>query len=198
MVKRYFIFLYAEMYEILPYKLSTQNFQKFPPLQRRCFKAFSGLTYFSKWKMRAKLHFHIFPVRMWQKSWHGFCMAISLVFCTWETYYHIFPTFADSVDCGASMVYFPKNFNRKTVYLYRNTPNDAVIFPKAVILSFRRILVSGGCGFAADEHMFAPVFASENVCSHREKLFSSSSLHYIEKKQYMQNFCCWQRTSKAV
>lgn len=169
------------MYEILPYKLSTQNFQKFPPLQRRCFKAFSGFTYFPKWKKRAKLHFHIFPVRIWKKSWHGFCIAMRLVFCTWKTYFHIFPTFADSADWTASMVYFPKNFNRKTVYLYRNTPNDPAIFPKAVFLSFKRILVGGRCGFTADEHMFAPVFASENVCSHRKNRSRQFSTLYTEK-----------------
>ena len=165
------------MYRILPYKLSMKNCQNFPPLKPLGQRRSSGFTYFSKWKKRAKPYFHIFPVRIWKKSWHGFCIAIQLVFCTWKTCFHIFPTFADSADWTASSIYFPKSFNRKPVYLYRNTPNDPAIFPNPVILFNQCILVSGVCGFAAGEHMFAPVFASENVCSHREK--PSPAVSYI-------------------
>ena len=131
-----FVYLCTEMYRILPYKLSTQNCQKFPPLKPLGQRRSSGFTYFSKWKNWAKPYFQIFPVRICKKSWHSFCIAVELVFCTWKTYFQIFPTFADSADWTASRVYFQKIFSQKTVYLYKKTPKNTVIRPNPVIFSF--------------------------------------------------------------
>ena len=71
------------------------------------------------------------------------------------------------------------------MYLYKKTRKKGKNRRFPAFFFESRYLSKLASDFVAGEHMFAPVFASENVCSHRENRLQQFSTLYIEKRQQL-------------